>query len=81
MNRYCLTGLLVWVAYVPFLTVTLTQGVVGGTGLPNRSVVRADTSRLLFARDSVLPLTLRANLRVLLKDRGDTPATHPATLT
>ena len=79
MKRFYLAGLLLWATCsTPLITVAVGQRVVSGTSSPNRS---ADTTRLLFARDSALRLTLTANLRVLLKDRGETPVNHPVVLT
>ena len=81
MKQHYAVGLLLWVACFLLTTVAVAQGAVAGTDSPNRSEISADTSRLLFARDSTLHFTLTANLRPLLKDRGDTPTTHTATLT
>ena len=36
---------------------------------------------LLFTSDSVVAFTLTANLRVLQRDRGESPVAHPATIT
>jgi hypothetical protein len=45
----------------------------------------ADSTKLkaqpLFEADDIISFKLRANMRVLLKDRGDKPANHPAVLT
>ena len=41
----------------------------------------ADTARSLFARDSSVAFTLTADLRTLLRDRGEEPVVHAARVT
>lgn len=72
MKQYYAVGLLLWAACSSLtVAIVVAQGVVAG----------ADTTHLLFARDSALRFTLTANLRLLLKDRGETPVNHPVVLT
>jgi hypothetical protein len=79
MKPYYVVALILWSTCCS--GTAIAQGNVTVTGLPVPLVASADTSRLLFVRDSVLPFTLTANLRVLLKDRGEKPVEHAVRLT
>ena len=81
MKRYYWLASWLLIAYFISISVVSAQGNVAGADSPKRSDAASDTTHLLFARDSALHFTLTANLRALLKDRGDAPITHPALLT
>lgn len=74
MKQHVLIGLVVglslWSATPPF-----AQTAVSDSARSSQKIAA------LFASDSVIPFTLTANMRVLLKDRGESPTEHPATLT
>ena len=81
MKQYYLVGLLFWTACLLAGGVAPAQNVAANPDVATAQLTIANTTHLLFTQDSIMPLTLTATLRVLLKDRGEKPTAHPATLT
>ncbi|MVM29645.1 hypothetical protein GO755_06350 [Spirosoma sp. HMF4905] len=81
MKRHYHFGLLFWAVWL-VSTVATAQDSTKTAGSLKSKEITADSrkSTLLFDRDSVLEFTLTANLRVLMKDRGEKPVTHAALL-
>ncbi len=80
MKHYCSIGLLFWAVSLLSTTVATAQRVAAGSDSLKETMVSADKMLLLFDDVKVLEFTLTANLHILLRDRGETPVTHTATL-
>lgn len=83
MKHHHLFGLLFWVVCIVQTRPVDAQGTVPKSDtLIVSSVAGSNKTTLLFNRSDELAFTLTAaNLRVLLKDRGERPVTHLATMT
>lgn len=68
--------LLIWI-----LCAAITPMAIAQRQETTAPVPPADTTRPLFANDTPVSMTLTANLRTLLRDRGETPVAHAATMT
>lgn len=83
MKQYCLLGLLSWTTCVLPTMVAVAQDSTKNSRSLKHKEVAADSSKqtLLFDLDHEFEFTLTANLRALMKDRGEKPIAHSALLT
>ena len=80
MKQNYIAGLLLWAFYFALAGTAFAQGNSPAPDSLKSVAMSASADSLLFGSTSELAFTLTTNLRVLLKDRGDKPVTHVASL-
>lgn len=81
MKQNYVTGLLLWAFCFTLISISFAQGTSSAPDSLQSKAVSASKDSLLFGSNRELTFTLTADLRVLLKDRGDKPVRHLASLT
>lgn len=83
MKPFYPTCLLLWATCFSSTIVVIAQDTTKTLSLLSSPVATADDARksaLLFEQDNVAEFSLTTNLRTLLKDRGEQPTAHAATM-
>lgn len=80
MKQHCLFGLLILATFLATSVVATAQDSTKNSLKSKAGAANSEKSTLLFDREDGLEFTLTANLRALMKDRGEKTDAHPAVL-